>query len=115
METVRQTSTPYHGEDFCLIHGREHMRSTMGNPVPWCEACENTRAGAEPLASVATNREPRRKGRTASSILATGANIGQCPTCGMDCVEVDGMMVPDIVDRLADPGDSVTRADAATE
>jgi hypothetical protein len=29
--------------DFCLIHGREHMRSTMGNPIAWCEACENDR------------------------------------------------------------------------
>ncbi len=38
-----QTSLPYHGEDFCLIHGREHMRSTMGNPIPWCQACEDER------------------------------------------------------------------------
>ena len=36
-------SYPYHGEDFCLIHGREHMRSAMGNPIPWCEACEAER------------------------------------------------------------------------
>jgi hypothetical protein len=36
-------SYPYHGGDFCLIHGCEHMRSTMGNPIPWCEACEEER------------------------------------------------------------------------
>lgn len=36
-------SFPYSGEDFCIIHGREHMRSTMGNPIPWCEVCEERR------------------------------------------------------------------------
>lgn len=30
----------YWGEDFCIIHGRDHMRSYMGNPIPFCEACE---------------------------------------------------------------------------
>lgn len=36
-------SYPYNGEDFCLIHGREHMRSQMGNPIPFCQACEDER------------------------------------------------------------------------
>lgn len=36
-------SLPYHGEDFCIVHGREHMRSTMGNPIPWCNVCEGER------------------------------------------------------------------------
>ena len=37
---MSQASIPYYGEDFCLIHGSEHMRSQMGNPIPFCEACE---------------------------------------------------------------------------
>lgn len=30
-------------DDFCILHGYEHMRSTMGNPIPWCAACEDDR------------------------------------------------------------------------
>jgi len=26
--------------DFCLIHGYEHMRRQMGNPIAFCEACD---------------------------------------------------------------------------
>lgn len=40
-------SFAYYGDDFCIIHGREHMRSAMGNPIPWCEACEEERAANE--------------------------------------------------------------------
>lgn len=39
-------SFPYHGDDFCLEHGREHMRSAMGNPIPYCEACERSKQWA---------------------------------------------------------------------
>jgi hypothetical protein len=41
--TSPQTSWPYSGEDFCITHGREHMRSAMGNPIPWCQVCEEER------------------------------------------------------------------------
>jgi hypothetical protein len=27
-------------DDFCLIHGYDHMKSQMGNPIPFCQACE---------------------------------------------------------------------------
>jgi hypothetical protein len=27
-------------DDFCIIHGYDHMRSQMGNPIPYCQACE---------------------------------------------------------------------------
>lgn len=40
----RMRSYPYQGEDFCIVHGREHMRSQMGNPIPFCEACESERS-----------------------------------------------------------------------
>lgn len=30
-------------DDFCLIHGYEHMKTQFGNPIPYCEACENDR------------------------------------------------------------------------
>lgn len=30
-------------DDFCIIHGYDHMRSQMGNPIPYCEACERKR------------------------------------------------------------------------
>jgi len=33
----------YYGEDFCLINGRDYMRSWMGNPIPFCQACEERR------------------------------------------------------------------------
>lgn len=36
-------SRPYHGEDFCIEHGREHMRYALGHPIPWCQACEDER------------------------------------------------------------------------
>lgn len=35
------TTIAYSGEDFCITHGREHMRSQMGNPIPFCQICEN--------------------------------------------------------------------------
>lgn len=31
-------------DDFCLTHGYEHMKSQWGNPIPYCEACENERS-----------------------------------------------------------------------
>lgn len=34
-------SFPYDGEDYCVLHGRDHMRYAMGNPIPWCQACED--------------------------------------------------------------------------
>ena len=30
-------------DDFCIVHGYEHMKSQFGNPIPYCEACENER------------------------------------------------------------------------
>jgi hypothetical protein len=29
-------------DDFCIIHGYEHMKSQMGNPIPFCQACEDS-------------------------------------------------------------------------
>ena len=26
-------------DDFCLVHGRDHMRRVPGNPIPVCDAC----------------------------------------------------------------------------
>lgn len=41
---MTERDRPYRGtEDFCLIHGYEHMRSRMGDPIPYCEACERER------------------------------------------------------------------------
>ena len=34
----------YCGEDFCLVHGRDHMRSYMGNPIPFCAECETDKS-----------------------------------------------------------------------
>lgn len=39
-------SRPYHGEGFCLVHGREHMRYAIGHPIPWCQECEDERETA---------------------------------------------------------------------
>jgi hypothetical protein len=30
-------------DDFCIIHGYEHMRSQIGHPIPFCQACEDRR------------------------------------------------------------------------
>lgn len=42
-------------DDFCIIHGYDHMRSQMGNPIPFCEACESERCpcGEKPKGSCA--------------------------------------------------------------
>lgn len=34
------STTAYCGEDFCLTHGTLAMRSRMGDPIPFCQACE---------------------------------------------------------------------------
>jgi hypothetical protein len=31
---------PHHGEEFCTIHGQEHMVEEFGNPIQYCEKCE---------------------------------------------------------------------------
>lgn len=31
-------------DDFCLIHGYEHMKTQFGNPIAYCEACDNERS-----------------------------------------------------------------------
>lgn len=33
------TRFPCRTDDFCLIHGSEHMVSEPGNPIPFCTAC----------------------------------------------------------------------------
>ena len=38
---------PYEGEDFCVIHGREHMVTEMGNPIPFCTACAGEQTGRQ--------------------------------------------------------------------
>lgn len=30
-------------DDFCIEHGYEFMKSQMGNPIPYCAACEQER------------------------------------------------------------------------
>lgn len=30
-------------DDFCLIHGYEHMKAQFGNPIPYCAACDSER------------------------------------------------------------------------
>lgn len=30
-------------DDFCPIHGYEHMQQQFGNPIPHCEQCETER------------------------------------------------------------------------
>lgn len=43
---------PHHGEEFCVIHGREHMVEEFGNPIPYCAKCEEEREApldAEPF------------------------------------------------------------------
>jgi hypothetical protein len=42
-------------DEFCLIHGYEHMKSQWGNPIPYCEACETEREEA---------RRPKTKGHS---------------------------------------------------
>ena len=34
-------------DDFCLIHGYEHMKQQFGNPIPYCDACESARSMSE--------------------------------------------------------------------
>lgn len=33
-------------DDFCLIHGYEHMRRRFGDPIPYCDECDRQRDAA---------------------------------------------------------------------
>jgi hypothetical protein len=35
------TSRGSMSDDFCLIHGYEHMKHRKGDPIPYCEACDS--------------------------------------------------------------------------
>lgn len=37
-------------EDFCTIHGMDHMKSSFGNPVSHCEQCEKDQAKTSEIA-----------------------------------------------------------------
>jgi hypothetical protein len=37
------TTFPCRTDDFCVEHGYEHMRSRLGDPIPYCQACEDAR------------------------------------------------------------------------
>jgi hypothetical protein len=50
----KQHTFPCHTDDFCIIHGSEFMRSEMGNPIPFCQACDDE-AAAKIQAAVAHN------------------------------------------------------------
>lgn len=41
---------PCRTDDFCLIHGSERMVSELGNPIPFCEACEAERGDSAVVA-----------------------------------------------------------------
>lgn len=38
---------PSRSDEFCVIHGYEHMRSRFGDPVAYCAECEREREIAE--------------------------------------------------------------------
>src|SRR4051812_2263160 len=61
-------------DDFCLIHGYEHMRSVMGNPIPYCEACEAEREAAEEIL-----REVSKKMADDAMAVLCGANAFKSP------------------------------------
>lgn len=35
-------------DDFCLVHGRDHMRTRPGDSISFCQACEGERPTARP-------------------------------------------------------------------
>ena len=35
------TTVPCRSDDFCLIHGYDHMQSRMGDPIQYCAVCED--------------------------------------------------------------------------
>jgi hypothetical protein len=37
----------YRGEDFCLIHGFNHMRVQWGHPIAYCDECEREQSAPE--------------------------------------------------------------------
>ncbi len=43
-------------DDFCIIHGYEHMKSQWGNPIPYCEACEKEREMSEKPVTILQQR-----------------------------------------------------------
>lgn len=82
-------------DDFCLIHGYEHMKAQLGNPIPYCEACENEREDritdemvdkalnawfASPPSE--TDQGLERSMRAALEAAFQIAHTENCPTCG---------------------------------
>jgi hypothetical protein len=48
------TTVPCRSDDFCLIHGYDHMQSRMGDPIPFCQACEDEKDCTCRMSSVNT-------------------------------------------------------------
>ena len=67
-------------DDFCITHGYDHMRSQMGNPIPYCQACEeeNMKTIELDIPADAKTRIRRSVIRTIlGELVAHGLNIDQ--------------------------------------
>ena len=59
-------------DDFCLIHGRDHMATDRG-PIPYCRKCETVGEGARMIVYVCSNAKCR-------AVHAQDPQ-GHCPVC----------------------------------
>ncbi len=68
-------------DDFCITHGYDHMCSQMGNPIPYCRACdgeENMKTIELDIPADAKTRVRRNVIRTIlSELVAHGLNLDQ--------------------------------------
>lgn len=60
-------------DDFCIIHGYDHMKSQMGNPIPFCQACEENMNIGKKFSGLAVAGEDIDAG--SSVMLALGSNL----------------------------------------
>lgn len=44
-------------DDFCVEHGYEFMKSVMGNPVPYCTACDDEQGRMKTMAKEPWEKE----------------------------------------------------------
>lgn len=91
-------------DDFCPTHGYEHMKSQFGNPVSYCDACEQERERPkiiEPTPAMVdaaldawfksppseTDQGLERSMKAA--LIAAYSLVVSCPKCGRSVLEVN--------------------------
>lgn len=86
-------------DDFCITHGYDHMRSQMGNPIPYCRACEEENVKTIEL-DIPTDAKTRVRLNVIRTILgelvAHGLNLEQAAESIEHLIKAE---IDEIIDR----------------